>query len=88
MKLKDGFVLGEIAGEYVVLPSGDELDLNTMTTLNATGKFLWELLEVETTPEKMVDAGLATYDISRQEAAGHVAAFLDKLREYEFLEEK
>lgn len=88
MKLKDGFVLGEIAGEYVVLPSGDELDLNTMTTLNATGKFLWELLEVETTPEKMVDAVLATYDISRQEAAGHVSAFLDKLREYEFLEEK
>ena len=88
MKLKDGFVLGEIAGEYVVLPSGDELDLNTMTTLNATGKFLWELLEVETTPEKLVDAVLATYDISRQEAADHVAAFLDKLREYEFLEEK
>ena len=85
MKLKDGFVLGEIAGEYVVLPSGDELDLNTMTTLNATGKFLWELLEEETTPEKMVDAVLAQYEISREEAAGHVDAFLQKLKEYDFL---
>lgn len=87
MKLKDGFILGNIAGEHVVLPSGDHLDLSIMTTLNDTGKFIWEQLENETTEEKIVDAILAEYDISREDASVHVAAFVDKLRSYNFLEE-
>ena len=87
MKLKDGFVLGNIAGEHVVLPSGDNLDLSTMTTLNDTGKFIWEQLEKETTVEQIVDAILGEYDISREEAYKHVTAFVKKLRSYDFLEE-
>ena len=85
MKLKDGFVLGEIAGEIVVLPSGEELNLNIMTTLNASGKFLWELLQQETTEEKMVDAVLAGYEIGREEAAEYVHDFVEKLRINGFL---
>ena len=44
MKLKDGFVLRQVAGQTVVLPCGDALDLNMMITLNDTGTFLWERL--------------------------------------------
>lgn len=87
MKLKEGFVLGNIAGEHVVLPSGDDLDLSTMTTLNDTGKFIWEQLENDTTIEKIVDAILGEYDISREEAEKHVTAFVEKLRGYDFLVE-
>ena len=87
MKLKDGFVLGNIAGEHVVLPSGDDLDLSVMTTLNDTGKFIWEQLETETTVEKIVDAILTEYDISREDATDHVTVFVEKLRSYNFLEE-
>lgn len=87
MKLKDGFVLGNIAGEHVVLPSGDNLDLSVMTTLNDTGKFIWEQLETETTEEKIVDAILAEYDICREDAQKHVTVFVEKLRSYGFLEE-
>lgn len=86
MKLKNGFVLGEIAGEYVVMPSGDELDLSRITTLNETGKFIWEHLEQETTEEEIVDAILAEYDISREAAAVCVAEFVKKLESYSFLE--
>ena len=45
LKLKEGFILREIGGEIMVIPSGDELDLNMMITLNETGRFLWERLE-------------------------------------------
>ena len=51
MKLKDGFLMRQVAGQTVVLPSGDELDLNMMITLNETGAFLWERLNEETTEE-------------------------------------
>ena len=87
MKLKEGFVLGEIAGEYVVLPSGDELNLHIMTSLNASGKFLWELLQEETTEEKLVEAVLANYEINRDEAAAYVTELVEKLRANDFLAE-
>ena len=48
MKLKSGFLLREVAGQVVVLPTGGNLDLDMMITLNETGKFLWERLESET----------------------------------------
>lgn len=86
MKLKNGFVLGEIAGEYVVMPSGDALDLTKITTLNETGKFIWEHLEQETTEEEIVAAILAEYDINREDAAACVAEFIKKLESYNFLE--
>lgn len=87
MKLKQGLVLGNIAGEYVVLPSGDDMDLTTMTTLNDTGKFIWECLETETTQEQVVDKIMEVYeDISREEAAHHVANFVAKLESYGYLE--
>ena len=87
MKLKDGFILGNIAGENVVIASGDELDLNLMSVLNDTGKFIWEQLEQETTEEKVVEAILAEYDVDRQTAADCVTAFVEKLRARGFLEE-
>ena len=86
MKLKDGFVLREVAGEYVVLPSGEELDLNMMITLNESGSFLWKKLTVGAEEEELVSAILAEYDTDRETAAKSVAAFVAKLKEHNFLE--
>ena len=86
MKLKEGFVLGQIAGENVVLPSGDGLDLTKMISLNDTGKFIWECLEKETTQEQIVDAILAEYNVSREKAAEYVADFVKELEMQGFLE--
>ena len=63
MKLKDGFILREVAGQPVVLPVGSELNLNTMITLNETGKFLWERLQSETDEAALVAALLEEYDV-------------------------
>lgn len=79
MKLKAGLILRQVAGETVVIPSGNELDLNMMITLNETGKFLWEHMEQETTQEALVEAVLAEYDVDKESAAKHVAAFVKKL---------
>lgn len=86
MKLKDGFVLRDVAGQTVVLPSGGDLDLNMMITLNDTGKFLWKQLESEKQETELVDALLSEYDVNRQTAESAVAGFVAKLKEYEFLE--
>ena len=85
MKLKDGFILREVAGENVVLPSGGDLDLNMMITLNDTGKFLWQLLEQNRTEADLVSALLAEYDVDEATAAAAVTGFIATLNENKFL---
>ena len=86
MKIKEGFLLRQVAGQTVVLPTGDDLDLNMMITLNGTGAFLWERLQNETTEEELVKALLAEYDVDEARAKASVAAFVNNLRENEFLQ--
>ena len=85
MKLKQGFILRQVAGENVVVPAGDALNLNMMITLNSTGAFLWKLLEQETDEDAMTAALLAEYDVDEERARAHVAAFVAKLKEKDFL---
>ena len=85
MKLKEGFILQEIAGETVVLPTGDDLDMNMMITLNSTARFLWERMEQETTKDALVEALLAEYGIDRGTAQLCVDNFIEKLVENDFL---
>ena len=85
MKLKDGFILREVAGQTIVLPAGSDLNLNMMISLNDTGKFLWKLLETDREFSELVSALLAEYDVDKQTAESAVEGFIAKLNEYEFL---
>jgi len=87
MKLKEGFILREVAGQTVVLPSGDELNLNMVITLNETGKFLWERLEHETDETALAAALMAEYGITEDVAQAAVSGFVVKLNENGFLAE-
>ena len=86
MKLKDGFVLRQVAGQSVVLPGGDALDLNMMITLNDTGAFLWEHLQQETNEDALVSALLSEYDVDADTARRAVVAFVEKLNANGFLQ--
>lgn len=85
MKIKDGFLLRQVAGQTVVLPVGRDLDLNMMITLNDTGAFLWEKLQSETDGDALAAALLAEYDVDAETAAKSVAAFVKKLEDNGFL---
>ena len=85
MKIKEGFILREVAGETIVLPSGDMLDLNMMITLNDTGKFLWQCLEKDCQEADLVTALLSEYDVDQDTARKSVAGFVAKLNENGFL---
>lgn len=87
LKLKEGFVMRKVAGETVVLPTGDKLKLNMMITLNGTAAFLWERLVEGTDEETLVKALLDVYDVDEERARQSVMKFVEKLRKNEFLEE-
>ena len=87
LKLKDGFILREIGGDIMAIPSGDELDLNRMITLNETGAFLWQRLQEGTTEEALLEALLEEYDVQETTAQQSIQDFLEKLNAYGFLAE-
>jgi hypothetical protein len=72
MKLKDDFILRNIAGQTVALPSGGDLDLNMMITLNETGAFLWERLQQETDEAALVAALVAGWLLTQKCLMGKV----------------
>ena len=84
MKIKEGFILREVAGDTIVMPGGD-IELNGMITLNETGAFLWKLLETETTEEELARAIVKEYSVDEETAAAAVHNFVEKLKENEFL---
>ena len=86
MKIKEGYIINTVAGENIVLPTGDELDLSVMIALNDTGKFLWEQLQEDKTEEDLLQAVIANYeDVDQEEAKGFIADFVGYLREYDLL---
>lgn len=85
MKLKDGFLLRQVAGENVVIPVGGDLDLNMMITLNETGAFLWERLQTETSEDALVCALLAEFEVDEDTAKAAVSAFVRELNDNDFL---
>ena len=87
MKLKEGFVLRDVAGSCVVVPTGADINFNGMISLNDTGKTLWQRLEAEATIDDLVDSLTAEYDVDRDTAKVGAERFVEKLRQHGFIEE-
>ena len=87
MKIKNGFVLREIAGQTVVAALGSAAQsFNGMIKLNSTGKLIWELLEKERDEAQIVEAMLEEYDIDRATVERDVARVIKTLQEANILE--
>ena len=82
MNIKREFVLREIAGDLLLVPTGKTaLDLNGMMTLNEVGAEIWKMLPEVKDEEEIVRRLLQEYDATAEEIRPDVSAFLDKLRE-------
>ena len=86
MKIKDGFLLKEVAGNYVVVPVGD-VSFNGMLSLNETGYLIWKKLEEGCETRDIVQAFLAEYDVSEEKATEDITAFLDRLKKAGMIDE-
>jgi len=87
MKVKQGFMLRAIAGNYVVVPVGKAaVDFNGIITLNATGAFLWEQLTVDTTVEALLSKMIATYDVVMDQATSDLKEFINTLKQANLLD--
>lgn len=82
--VKQGFVVREIAGEFIAVPVDSSCGAN-IVILNPVSKFLWEQLRSEKSFEELLDAMLANYTVSKEEAAADLKDFLNQLEESNLL---
>lgn len=82
MKIKSGFILREVADNFIVVAVGDRVkEFNGLINLNSTGAFLWKVLEKGATEDDLVNALLAEYEIDEQTARRDVGIFVAKVKE-------
>ena len=76
MKLKENYLLRQVADTWVVLPLGQaSVDFNGMLKLNETGAMLWKVLEQGGGLEAMADTLTAEYAVSREQALADAEEF-------------
>lgn len=87
MKIKDGFMLREVAGSNVVVPVGKRADeFNGMVHLNETGAFFWKIAEKGCTREELIKESLDVYDVSLELITEDVDKFINILEANDLFE--
>jgi len=82
MKIKDGYMLREVAGSSIIVGVGAEsIDFNGIININETGAFIWNQMAEDTTSDKVAEALVAEYEIDKETALRDVNAFIEKLTE-------
>lgn len=82
MRIEKEFVLRNIAGEYIIIPTGQTvLEFNGLITVNEVGVSLWKMLQHEVTLDDLVQGILEEYEVEESAAREDIQEFLDKLCE-------
>lgn len=88
MKIKEGFILREVAGSYVVVAVGEaSKSFKGVIKLNNSGAILWKELEKGVSAlDSLTKALLNEYNIDEETAKKDVSAFLDQLMKAKIVE--
>ncbi len=86
MKIKSGFTLREVAGNYIVMNLGGELNFNGMITLNETGAFIWRAIEQNKNAEETAKMISEEYEIDFQTALRDTESIINKMLEAGIIE--
>lgn len=82
MRIEKEFILREIAGDYIIIPTGSTvLEFNGLLTVNEVGVTLWNLLQKEVSMEDLVEAVVAEYEVEEAVAREDIRKFLATLTE-------
>ncbi len=86
MMIQGSYVMRDVAGSHVVVPVGESVvDFNGLITLNDTGAFLWSQLQQEVERDVLIARMTEEYDVTPEQAATDVDAFIKKLQDNGFL---
>ena len=80
MRINKEFVLREIAGDYVIIPTGRTvLEFNGLITVNEVGVSIWKMLQDNVTEDELVQGILDEYEVEEEVAREDIHEFIDNL---------
>lgn len=88
MKAKADFVVRNVVGEYILMPTNDNIrKFDGTVVLNEVSAFIWNQLQQETTEETLVEAILQEFEVEWEIAARDLKALLARFADMGLLEE-
>ena len=88
MKIKNGFLMREIANNHIVVPTGERvIEFKGMMTLNETAGYIWKCLSEDISYNELLSLVLKEYEIDEVTAKKDLDEFLETCREAGVLEE-
>lgn len=89
MKIREGFVMREVAGQAIVVATGKAShSFNGMIKLNGTAKDIWTLIVEGKSENEIVDSLCEKYEVDREKAAADTNAIITKMRSAGVLEDE
>ena len=90
MKLKDGLILREVAGQYVVVPTGKRVqEVTSIVYISSSGAYLWDYMkDHEFEKEDLVAKIMDHYSgVTEEQAAADIEKFLKTLADNNILDD-
>ena len=82
MKACNDFILRNIVGEYMLVPTGERMkSFNGTMMLNELAAFVWEKLQNPMSDKELLDAVLFEYDVDEATASADLTALLERFQE-------
>jgi len=86
MRIKEGFVLRQVAEQYVVIATGEaSKDFHGMVKLNQVGADIWQGLIDGKTQDEIVTDIAGKYDADKAKVAADVSMMIDKMEQAGFI---
>ena len=87
MKIKDGYVIRQVMGNYVVIATGEaSLNFHGMVKLNETAANIWSYISEGKSEDEIVSLMLAEYDVEEHKLRSDVQKTINTLVEQGFVE--
>ena len=88
MKIKQGFVMRDVAGQAVAVATGEaSKTFHGMIKLNTTGAKIWRGIEEGLNAPAIAERLSAEYDINPERAQNDVDAFIERMRKTGLVED-
>lgn len=90
MKLKDGLILREVAGQYVIVPTGKRVqEITSVVYISSSAAYLWEYMQThEFEKEDLVKRIMEHYTgVTQEKVAADIDKFLKKLADNYILDD-
>lgn len=88
MKIKDGFILKDVAGSKIVIATGDaKMSFNGVITFNSVGAEIFDLLDGTNTSEEIIAKISNEYNVDSATVEKDFNALVEKLRAHKMLDD-